>query len=308
MSQRPSLELQTAAALSELIAGNDCGAYRVFDPDLAEQTGDSRRVFLPDGQHPPILVWQGCVIWGFRYIDAACAGNAADSPMPVARLAPDSSAYTAVYALLRQENRLDRYSFGEMDRLERLFVQLGLAGAEQEALDPLVQRKGSFRSHLEQYRALSPTRRAAVSGGTIDVRTAVNTERLPDPVVRSVAAADLGFSKRRIVLTRLAEIAARDQLDSAAIQELSTQVLAAADPVRSLQYLRYPELARRQDRAAGLAERDTAGQRVQIQLPENLEGDSITITCAIRSRQELEQQIQILHGLEEHIDEYLDLL
>ncbi|MFW6362393.1 MAG: hypothetical protein ACOC0D_00990 [Spirochaeta sp.] len=290
------ISLMTAGELAQHLSDSKENSFRVFDEP--EQTVPSI--------HLPVLYRNRCVVWGFRYIEAA-AERDSQTVLPVADIS-SLTPFEIMHVLLMQENRTDQYSFAEMDRIDRLMTELSLEESEKRRIEPLVQRKGSFRAHLEQYRTLPGMLQAAASNGHVDIRTAVSIADLPEEVVRLACIANIGFSKRRIVLTRLAEIARRDQLNSEQVWGLCKEILSGEDPAAVVYRLRYPELAARQMRSAEMQQRDFAGMRIQLQLPENLEGDSVSITCAVRSREELAAQIAALTSLQEHIDEYLDLL
>lgn len=280
--------------------------------DALEQNGDSRfdifsssRLCVP-GLHPPVLLQDNRIVWGFGYIRAAAQADSVPA-LAVAEIGALTPAET-VMTVLQQESRCDSYSFSEMDAVDQLLEQLGLSEDEKRQIDPLIQTKGSFRAHVAQYRGLSPMLKAAVNNGKLDVRTAVGLEGLPETVIRQAVAARIGFSKRRIILTRLNEIYRRDTLTAEHIQDVCSAALADDDPSRYLLELRYPELTVRQRAADELNQRLCEGFRIQVNLPDNLEGDSVTVICRVGSAAEMEAQLGALSAVREHINEYLDLL
>ncbi|AFG38495.1 hypothetical protein [Spirochaeta africana] len=289
------LQLCTAADLQEKTRTSGDARFNIFD------AGNPPALDLGC---PPVLCSQGAVVWGFSLIEAAQEGSAMLPVLELGSLPPAE----VLLRVLRRENRTDSYSFAEMDRLDDLMTELELAEADKRRIDPLVQRKGSFRAHLAQYRELPTVLRAGAATGKVDVRTAAAAAGLPSSAVRTVLNAELGFSARRIILSRLAEICLRDELGDEQAGILAAEIVAAPDPAAELQQLRYPELSRRQQRAAELNQRDSAGLRMEVQLPHNLEGDSVTLVCKVRTPDEFREILQRLDSLHGRIHEYLDLL
>lgn len=253
-----------------------------------------------------MLVRDDMLVWGFGVIESA-AGINGNVLLPVYNLA-DCSWYETFRALLLHENRCDQYSFEEMDRLDHLFNQYDLSEDEKSLLDPLVQRKGSFRSHVSRYRMLPGILQHAVNRGVCDVRTAQTAADLPEILIQTVLEKNPGFSSSRILLTWLSEIVKRDSVDPAGAVLLAEKIRSALKPQEVLKTIRYPELTARLQKAAELQDRDSGSSRLKIELPDNLEGDSVNIRCQVRSKEELEEQIKILSALRENLDEYLDLL
>ncbi|GAB6089021.1 hypothetical protein [Spirochaeta dissipatitropha] len=276
--------------------------FRIFERTTHNNTSD----YADTGVYPPVLFRDEILVWGFDVIETA-AGIDPDILLPVYNL-EGCSWFATFRALLMHENRCDQYSFVEMDRLDKLINQYDLSEEEKSLLDPVVQRKGSFRSHVSRYRILPELLRQAVNSGLCDVRTAQAAADLPEILIQAVLERNPGFSSSRIMLTWLAEIVKRDSVDSAEAALLVDKIQSAEKPQELLKIIRYPELTARLQRAAELQDRDSGSSRLKIELPENLEGDSVNIRCQVRSKEELEEQISILSALRENLDEYLDLL
>ena len=302
----------------KLMGPADLGSLVKDNPDITK-TFD---VFVPRDfsplLHPPILCWQGKVVWGFSYITAMNeqADQAAQSggesslstlQLPVVDLG-QSDAFYVVEKVLAAENRCDGYSFAEMDSIKAMMQALSLTEQQMRRLDPLVIKKGGFRSQIEQYRQLPAILQAAIASASFDLRTAVSLADLPAAVLSRLIDFNCSFSTRRILALRIMEIARRDQLDDKALQSLLDEVLQQDDPASAIYERRFPELASRLQRAEELNQQDFAGRRVNINLPDNLEGDSVKVVMQARNKAELNRNIQALQAAGEHLDEYLGLL
>ena len=268
------------------------------------------------GIHPPLLCWRGGIIRGLHCFERAMQ---AEKPLalPVIWLEDDDPA-AAVLAFLETENRPDSYSIEELNSLYSIIETLELETPSAQSapaatdfsqkLNTFVQKKGDFRQHVMQYRKLPVVLRKAVAAGSFDLRSATVISGLPESVLELLVAAEISFSQRRIVAVQVQEICRRDSLAQDEIVSLVQRILAKADPQAEVQRLRFPQLTQRQERAHAMQKNHLSGQRIRIELPDNLEGDSISIVCRVASAKELHSQLECLDRLQEHIDEYLGLL
>lgn len=260
------------------------------------------------GCHPPVLVraTDELVLWGWHLIRAA--GRVGVEELAVNYFA--GSVEDEFAMAVRLEARTDRFSFRER---EALLHQARLAGLPDRFVDgaigPLVQSDGSFVASASRYAALPRHLKEAVSAGQLDLKTAGRAEAVPKVVITRLLSApvfcSLSFSRRRMCVTLIAEIARREP---AALGSIAAEALESGVPDRYLNERRYPMLTEYGNRFARCRDRIEGGSGLRIHAPEYFEGQAYRLEIPFRSRDELLDRLSRARIVEGYCDELFSLL
>ncbi|MCF7929819.1 MAG: hypothetical protein K9L29_12160 [Spirochaetales bacterium] len=279
--------------------------------DTKKAAGGRRSEMVLRHAYPPLPVCGERLIWGFPLLEAA--EDQRESRLLCREIggpgfSPEGGGTgDLIREALLLEGRVDRYSPGEQDRILALIERFG---ESDPPVDGLVQRKGSFRRMVGQYRSLSKHLRLMVDEGWTDLKTAVAVNGLsPAAAVRlQEGAAGLSFSSRRLLLRYLYEASRRREAGENEQLELAGKILASKDPLEAAQALRFPFITDLERRFDGLRQEVLRKSGVELDHPPGFEGEAFTVRFDFRSPVDLERKIGKLKELKERSNELFDLL
>ena len=255
---------------------------------------------------PPLPVEQGStgptLLWGWTI-----ASRAAELGVAELKVAPAPAEPRAALALcLRLEARSGRYSWEERDGLARFAEGRGVSLDGEISL--LISGDAGLSETLGHYRALAPERRRVVSEGTIDLRTAMRLGALPDEAITLLCAARLSFSARRQILLMLAEVVARDALNTAAAVALTGEIIATDDPLAAARAARMPRLRAMERRVSEIESVLREDGSFRLSAPPGFEGESFEFAAQLARPRDIDRAIAALTRLRGEADELFDLL
>ncbi len=251
----------------------------------------------------PIPLCGKKIVWGFHLIEAA---ESMGLKSLICREVEDDTVGLLKLALTL-ENRREGFSWEEKAHIYKLLVDNNCVDRWSE-LAPLIDSKGSFVRLTEKYLLLNETLRSMVDNNEIDLKNALRIGDLPEEVLTFIRKSKLSFSQRRVILSNLYEIWKRDKLSKKQFLNVVQRVLSAKNPQREAEKIRYPELARMEERYCRFKREELDGTGIELSHPPGFEGDSFTVSFSFSGKEDLSARIESLKLLRDKCDRLLELL
>jgi hypothetical protein len=273
--------------------------------DLFLRPREVASVQLEHHLYPPLPVTDEHLIWGFALLKQAEEAGVDSLMCRKLEVGPLEGLVIA----LTLENRCGQYSWREKSNIYTFLEHHGYL-ADSDKVAPLVEKGGSFAEQVQKFHTLSDTAAELVDRGMLDLKTGLRVKTLPESVFSLFlhSSCDLSFSTRRLVMAWLFEIAVRDQLAAAKVEELAREILDSDKPKQCCQHHRFPGLSAMYEEFEAFRKQHLSGSGIEITPPPSFEGERFTVTFSFNSTRNLEEKINTLKKIRDHSDEMFRLL
>lgn len=261
---------------------------------------------------PPIAVAGNELVWGFNLL--CSAAKAGYNRLPVIRIIGKPLIELLRIAIIL-EDRTGNFTWGEMEKICNLLVKKG-SGQLFNSLPPLLLGHEDNRlfARVKQFSSLKTQLKTLVDDKLIDLKTALHCNNWQAALIEDIATLirlgenSLSFSKRRIILNQLLEVSMKQEVPEEKILPLVRNTLNAADPLKTAQALRFPELTAMEERFLELKGQLLTGTGIKLTPPSFFEGENFNISFSFSSKKALEKKISYLKTFAEKTDELFNLL
>jgi len=261
---------------------------------------------------PPLPVAGNELVWGFNLL--CSAAKAGYSRLPVVRIIEKPLIELLRIAIIL-EDRAGNFAWGEMEKIYNLLVKKG-SGELFNRLSPFLLGHEDRRlfTRVKQFSSLKTQLKVLVDEKLIDLKTALHCNNWQAALIENIGALlrlgenPLSFSKRRIILNQLLEVSLKQGIPEEKILSLVRNTLNAADPLKTAQALRFPELTAMEECFLELKGKLLAGSGIKLTPPPFFEGENFNISFSFGSKEALEKKISYMKSFAEKTDELFDLL
>lgn len=280
--------------------------------DLFTGSKPIKNELLELGLLPPLPVAGNELVWGFNLL--CSAAKRGYSRLPVVRITR-----RPLIELLRiaitTEDRAGNFTWGEMEKIYNLLVEKG-SGELINSLSPLLLGHEDSRlfTRVKEFSSLKTQLKVLVEEKLIDLKTALQCNNWQAALIEDIGALlrsgenPLSFSKRRIILNQLIEVSVKQGIPEEKILSLVRNTLNSADPLKTAQALRFPELTAMEERFLELKGKLLTGTGIKLTPPSFFEGENFNISFSFSSKKALEKKIDYLKTFAEKTDELFELL
>lgn len=281
------------------------------NPDLTDPELVSR------GLSPPLPVLFGSktpgeaggyLIWGrsIAEMSQTTAGKSLDALRIQGFSEKELSLRDAFLLCLRLENRRDRYSPRELERLVKTMNHLDIPLTDPET-SQLISTRGALVLAARRL-LLRGLPREMASDELIDIKTAENLDQVPVEVLERLypVLKKLSFAQRRLFLNHLVEVLLRDRPQDPG--DLATRLAEAEEPEVLLRELRFPELSSLEEAFKTISSRFFSRSGIQIKPPPFFEGRRFNLSFNFDSPRDLEKKIRVLEKFLREGEEIYELL
>ena len=280
--------------------------------DLFTGSKPIKNELLELGLLPPLPVAGNELVWGFNLL--CSAAKRGYSRLPVVRITR-----RPLIELLRiaitTEDRAGNFTWGEMEKIYNLLVEKG-SGELINSLSPLLLGHEDSRlfTRVKEFSSLKTQLKVLVEEKLIDLKTALQCNNWQAALIEDIGALlrsgenPLSFSKRRIILNQLIEVSVKQGIPEEKILSLVRNTLNSADPLKTAQALRYPELTAMEARFLELKGKLLTGTGIKLTPPSFFEGENFNISFSFSSKKALEKKINYMKTFAEKTDELFELL
>ncbi len=280
--------------------------------DLFTGSKPIKNELLELGLLPPLPVAGNELVWGFNLL--CSAAKRGYSRLPVVRITR-----RPLIELLRiaitTEDRAGNFTWGEMEKIYNLLVEKG-SGELINSLSPLLLGHEDSRlfTRVKEFSSLKTQLKVLVEEKLIDLKTALQCNNWQAALIEDIGALlrsgenPLSFSKRRIILNQLLEVSVKQGIPEEKILSLVRNTLNSADPLKTAQALRFPELTAMEERFLELKGKLLTGTGIKLTPPSFFEGENFNISFSFSSKKALEKKIDYLKTFAEKTDELFELL
>lgn len=280
--------------------------------DLFTGSKPIKNELLELGLLPPLPVAGNKLVWGFNLL--CSAAKRGYSRLPVVRITR-----RPLIELLRIaitiEDRAGNFTWGEMEKIYNLLVEKG-SSELINSLSPLLLGHEDSRlfTRVKEFSSLKTQLKVLVDEKLIDLKTALQCNNWQAALIEDIGALlrsgenPLSFSKRRIILNQLLEVSVKQGIPEEIILSLVRNTLNSADPLKTAQALRYPELTAMEARFLELKGKLLTGTGIKLTPPSFFEGENFNISFSFSSKKALEKKINYMKTFAEKTDELFELL
>lgn len=280
--------------------------------DLFTGSKPIKNELLELGLLPPLPVAGNELVWGFNLL--CSAAKRGYSRLPVVRITR-----RPLIELLRIaitiEDRAGNFTWGEMEKIYNLLVEKG-SSELINSLSPLLLGHEDSRlfTRVKEFSSLKTQLKVLVDEKLIDLKTALQCNNWQAALIEDIGALlrsgenPLSFSKRRIILNQLLEVSVKQGIPEEMILSLVRNTLNSADPLKTAQALRYPELTAMEARFLELKGKLLTGTGIKLTPPSFFEGENFNISFSFSSKKALEKKINYMKTFAEKTDELFELL
>lgn len=280
--------------------------------DLFTGSKPIKNELLELGLLPPLPVAGNELVWGFNLL--CSAAKRGYSRLPVVRITR-----RPLIELLRIaitiEDRAGNFTWGEMEKIYNLLVEKG-SSELINSLSPLLLGHEDSRlfTRVKEFSSLKTQLKVLVDEKLIDLKTALQCNNWQAALIEDIGALlrsgenPLSFSKRRIILNQLLEVSVKQGIPEEIILSLVRNTLNSADPLKTAQALRYPELTAMEARFLELKGKLLTGTGIKLTPPSFFEGENFNISFSFSSKKALEKKINYMKTFAEKTDELFELL
>jgi len=261
---------------------------------------------------PPLPIAGNELVWGFNLL--CSAAKAGYGRLQVVRISKKPLIELLRIAIIL-EDRAGSFSWEEMEKIYHLLVKNG-CNELFSSLSPLLLGHEDSRlfARVKQFSSLKTQLKVLVDEKLIDLKTALHCNNWQAALIEDIGVLlrsgekPLSFSRRRIILNQLLEVSVKQGIPEEKILTLVRNTLNSADPLKTAQALRFPELTAMEERFIELKGKLLAGTAIKLTPPSFFEGENFNISFSFNSKKALEKKINYLKTFAEKTDEFFELL
>ena len=280
--------------------------------DLFTGSKPIKNELLELGLLPPLPVAGNELVWGFNLL--CSAAKRGYSRLPVVRITKKPLIELLRVAIIL-EDRAGGFTWKEMENICHLLIKS--ASSELiNSLSPLLLGHEDSRlfTRVKEFSSLKTQLKVLVEEKLIDLKTALQCNNWQAALIEDIGALlrsgenPLSFSKRRIILNQLLEVSVKQGIPEEKILSLVRNTLNSADPLKTAQALRFPELTAMEERFLELKGKLLTGTGIKLTPPSFFEGENFNISFSFSSKKALEKKINYMKTFAEKTDELFELL
>lgn len=280
--------------------------------DLFAGSKPIKNELLELGLLPPLPIAGKELIWGFHLLYSA--SKAGYTRLPVIRIIKKPLIELLRVAIIL-EDRAGGFTWKEMENICHLLIKNGDSELFNSLSPFLLSHEDSrLFARVKQFSSLKIQLKVLVDEKLIDLKTALQCNNWQAALIEDIGALlrsgeySLSFSKRRIILNQLIEVSMKQKIPEEKIPLLVRNTLNSADPLKTAQALRFPELTAMEERFRELKKELLTGTAIKLTSPSFFEGENFNISFSFSSKKALEKKINYLKTFAEKTDELFKLL